>query len=470
MQGYVPRRLAATMAEIRWKDELKTKEGQHLEELLTFLRMPGISTDPERAGDLRDSAEWVANRLRAAGVPEVEIAPSAGHPAVIARWRVADDQPTILIYGHFDVQPAEPLELWDSAPFDPVVADGTIVARGSSDMKGNLLTAIQGIEAAAAANGGQPPVNVSFVFEGEEEIGSPHFRDILRQHKDFLHADAVISADGGQFSSDTPSLAVSLKGLGGVQINLTTANTDLHSGSYGAWVPNAVQSMVQLAATFHDEDGRVRVAGFYDAVRELSEAEKEEISRLPIDEDEEKQKLDIDSLWGEAGYTPRERQWVRPTLDLNGIWGGFQGDGVKTVTPREAHLKVTCRLVADQDPLEIVELIRAHCEAHCPPGAKVDVVPLPGSARPYSVNREDPVFGAVKDVLTELYGKDPVIVRNGGTVPATGIFQDELGVETITMAWAAPDSKAHAPNEWYSVADYYRGREGYAMLLERLRR
>lgn len=458
------------MVETGWKNDLRAKEGEHLEELLAFLRMPGVSTDPEHARDLQQSAEWVVNRLRAAGVPEVEIAPSAGHPAVIARWHVADDQPTILIYGHFDVQPAEPLDLWDTAPFDPVVRDGTIVARGSSDMKGNLLTAIQGVEATAAANGGRPPINVSFIFEGEEEIGSPNFRDILRQHKDFLNADAVISADGGQFSSDTPSLSVSLKGLGGVQINLTTANTDLHSGMYGAWVPNAVQSMVQLAASFHDKEGRIQVAGFYDAVRNLSEAEKEEIARLPHDEDEEKRKLGVDSLWGEAGYTPREREWVRPTLDLNGVWGGFQGDGVKTVTPREAHLKVTCRLVADQDPAEIVNLIRAHCEAHCPPGAKVEVVPLPGAARPYAVNREDPVFGAVKDVLTDLYGKEPVIIRSGGTVPATGIFQDELGVETITMAWAAPDSKAHAPNEWYSVADYYRGREGYAMLLERLKR
>jgi acetylornithine deacetylase/succinyl-diaminopimelate desuccinylase-like protein len=189
-----------------------------------------------------------------------------------------------------------------------------------------------------------------------------------------------------------------------------------------------------------------------------------------LDDEEEMRKLGIDSLWGEAGFTSRERQWSRPTLDLNGIWGGFQGDGVKTVTPAEAHLKITCRLVADQDPANIVELIRAHCQKHCPPGAKVEVVGLPGSARPYAVDRSDPVFGAVKDVLTELYGKDPVIVRNGGTVPATGMFQDELGVETITMAWAASDSKAHAPNEWYSIRDYYRGREGYAMLMERLRK
>jgi acetylornithine deacetylase/succinyl-diaminopimelate desuccinylase-like protein len=368
------------------------------------------------------------------------------------------------------VQPAEPLDLWKTPPFEPAVEDGVIVARGSSDMKGNLLTAIQGVEAVARANGGRPPINVSFIFEGEEEIGSPNFRSILREHKDFLKADAVISADGGQQGPGTPSVGVSLKGLGGVQINLTTTNTDMHSGSYGAWMPNAVQSLVQLAATFHDIDGRVQVAGFYDTVRELTPEEREEIAQLPIDEEGAKRDFAVDALWGEKGFSPRERQWTRPTLDMNGIWGGFQGEGVKTVTPCQAHLKVTCRLVADQDPAEIVGLIRKHVEAHRPPGATVEVVPLPGSARPYAVDRSHPVFGAVRDVLTELYGTEPVIVRAGGTVPATGIFKDELGVETITLGWGLPDSKAHAPNEWYRVEDYTRGRVGYGLLLERLKR
>lgn len=453
-----------------WKAELDAKRDAHVQELLELVRRPSVSTDPERVGDVRATAELVAKRMRKAGVPEVKVVESAGHPAVVGRWIVHEDQPTILIYGHYDVQPAEPLELWNTPPFEPVVDGDTVYGRGVSDMKGNLLTAVQGVEAAAKANGGAPPINVSFIFEGEEEIGSPNFRAILRDQKDFLKADAVISADGGQFGPDTPSLGVSLKGLAGVQINLTTANTDLHSGSYGAWVPNAVQSLVKLATTFHDDHGRVQVEGFYDDVRELTAAEREEVALLAMDEDDERRKLDIDALWGEEGYSPRERQWARPTVDFNGIWGGFQGEGVKTVTPREAHLKITCRLVADQDPAKIVELLKAHVEKHCPPGAKVEVVGLPGSARPYAVDRSDPVFTAVKDVLTELYGTDPVIVRNGGTVPATGIFQDELGVETITMAWAAPDSKAHAPNEWYSLRSYLRGREAYAMLLERLRR
>ncbi len=453
-----------------WKDELDARRDDHVQELLELVRIPSVSTDPERKDDVRATAEWVAKRMETAGVPEVKIVDSAGHPAVVGRWHAHDDQPTILIYGHYDVQPAEPLELWDTPPFEPSVDGDTVYGRGVSDMKGNLLTAVQGVEAAAKANGGVPPINVSFIFEGEEEIGSPNFRAILQKEKEFLHADAVISADGGQFGPDTPSLGVSLKGLAGVQINLTAANTDLHSGSYGAWVPNAVQSLVKLATTFHDENGRVLVEGFYDDVRELTEEERNEVAKLAMDEDEEKRKLGVDSLWGEAGYTARERQWARPTVDFNGIWGGFQGEGIKTVTPREAHLKVTCRLVADQDPAKIVELLKAHVEKHCPPGAKVEVVGLPGSARPYAADRSHPVFAAVTDVLKELYGTDPVITRNGGTVPATGIFQDELGVETVTMAWAAPDSKAHAPNEWYSLRDYLRGREGFAMLMNRLRR
>lgn len=458
------------MATSSWKDALESGRDAHVQELLELVRMPSVSTDPERAGDVRATAEWVSRRLSAAGVPEVKIVESAGHPAVVGRWIAHEDQPTILIYGHYDVQPAEPLDLWETPPFEPSVNGDIVVGRGVSDMKGNLLTAIYGVEAAARANGGVPPINVSFIFEGEEEIGSPNFRAILRDQKTFLEADAVISVDGGQFGPDTPSLGVSLKGLAGVQVNLTTANSDLHSGGYGAWVPNAVQSLVKLATTFHDDRGRVLVEGFYDDVRELTPEEREEIALLEMDKAEEMRKLGIDALWGEEGYTPRERQWARPTVDFNGIWGGFQGEGVKTVTPREAHLKITCRLVADQDPAKIVELLQAHAEKHCPPGAKVEVVGLPGSARPYAVDRSDPVFTAVKDVLTELYSADPVVVRNGGTVPATGIFQDELGVETITMAWAAPDSKAHAPNEWYSLRDYLRGREAYAILLERLKR
>ncbi len=453
-----------------WNDDLRANEQAHLDELLTLLRMPSVSTDPAHSQDVRATAEWVADRLRRAGVPDVEIAESAGHPSVIGRWHIADDQPTVLIYGHYDVQPEEPVALWQTPPFEPTIRDGKIYARGSSDMKGNLLTAVQGVEALAKANGGQPPINVSFIFEGEEEIGSPHFRAIVEANKEKLRADAVLSADGGQEGPDTPSLSVGLKGLGGVQINLRTANSDLHSGMFGAGVPNAVQAMVQLAATFHDAEGRVLIEGFYDKVKDLTPEDKAEIASAPFDEAAFKQSLGLDELWGEAGYTTRERIWGRPTADFNGIWGGFQGEGVKTVTPNEAHLKVTCRLVPDQRPEEIVALIRRHVETHCPPGATVEVVPLPGSAYPFVADRANPVYQAAKHVLSDMYGKEPLTVRSGGTVPATGIFKQVLGIDTISYAWSLPGSGAHAPNEWYRIDDFNRGREGYAKLIEHLKR
>jgi acetylornithine deacetylase/succinyl-diaminopimelate desuccinylase-like protein len=373
------------------------------------------------------------------------------------------------VYGHFDVQPAEPLELWDSPAFDPTIRDGRIYARGASDMKGNLLTAIHGLEAVSRSTG-KPPINVSFIFEGEEEIGSPNFRELVRNHAEFLKADAVLSADGGQYGPDQPSVSVGFKGLGGCQINLTAASADLHSGMYGAWVPNAVQAMTQLAATFHDADGRVQIEGFYDAVIDLTPAEREEIAAVPFDAEQAKRDLGVDSFWGEAGWTTVEREWARPTADFNGIWGGFQGEGSKTVTPREAHLKVTCRLVPNQRPEEIVRLIAAHCEKHKPAGTHVEVVPIKGSANPFVIDRSNPVYIAARDVLAELFGNEPYIVRSGGTIPATGIFQDELGIDTVEFAWSQPGSGLHAPNEWYREEDFHRGAVAYATLFASLSR
>lgn len=453
-----------------WKEDLKANEQAHIDEMLELIRIPSVSTAPEHKGDLNATAEWVAERLKKAGVPEVRIAPSNGHPAVLGRWHVSDDQPTILIYGHFDVQPEEPVELWTTPPFEPTIDGDIVYGRGSADMKGNLLSAVQGVEASAKANGGQPPVNVSFIFEGEEEIGSPNMVQIIRENKDMLQADAVISADGGQHSADTPSMGIALKGLAGLQVNVTTANTDMHSGGYGAYMPNAVQVLVKLASTFHDADGKVLVEGFYDRVLELTQAERDEIAELPIDEADEKASMDVSDFFGEPQYTTRERQWARPTLDFNGIWGGFQGDGTKTVTPAKAHLKITCRLVPDQDPREIQQLVKAHCEKHIGTRGKVDVLLSEGGARPYAVDRSHFVYDAVESTVKELYGKDPVIVRGGGTVPATGMFQDELGLETITLGWSQPGSKAHAPNEWHSISAFLKGRNGYALLLDKLKR
>ena len=452
-----------------WNDWLADREAEHLAELDDLLRLPSVSTDPAHATDVARTASWVAERLRAAGVPEVEVAPTDGHPAVVGRWRIADDQPTVLIYGHYDVQPPEPLDLWQTPPFEPTTRDGRIYARGSSDMKGNLLTAIQAVEALAQTHGA-PPINVTFLVEGEEEIGSPNLAPLISRERERLACDFAVSADGGQYGPDTPSLTVSLKGLTGGQLDVQTGTTDLHSGMYGATAPNAVQTLARLLATFHDADGRVAVDGFYDDVRDLSPDERAEIAAVPFDEADYRRQAGVETFWGEPGYSPLERAWTRPTVDLNGVWGGFQGDGSKTVTPCQAHAKITCRLVANQDPAKIQDLLRRHVEAHCPPGTTATYTPLPGSARPFEIARDHPGLIAAGRVLEGLFGKDPIVIRSGGTIPVTAMFQELLGVETVMFAWSVPGSQAHAPNEWYRIEDFLRGRRGYAAFLTALAR
>jgi acetylornithine deacetylase/succinyl-diaminopimelate desuccinylase-like protein len=334
-------------------------------------------------------------------------------------------------------------------------------------MKANLLTLVQAVEALATTHG-HPPVNLTFLFEGEEEIGSPNLPAVIRAHRDRLKADIALSADGGMSGPDTPSLTVALKGIMSCQVDLRTSSTDLHSGSYGAAVPNAVQSLVRLAATFHDVTDRVAVAGFYDDVIPMNDTDREELAAVPFNEEEFRAEAGVDALWGESGFTPLERRWTRPTLDFNGIWGGFQGDGTKTVTPAEAHLKITCRLVPDQDPEQILRLIERHIEQHTPPGATVTVRGAAGSARPYSVDRNTPALATARTVLREIYGKDPLIVRAGGTVPITEVFKRELGIDTVTLGWGQPGSRAHAPNEWYRVADFAIARRTFAHFFESL--
>lgn len=448
-----------------WEDLLRDSETAALDELFELLRIPSVSTDPTRTDAVHSAAAWVVARLQRAGVPDVRLIEAGGHPAVIGVWDVDPLLPNVLIYGHYDVQPEDPVELWETPPFEPNVRDGWIFARGAADMKGSLLTAIHGVEASANANGGRPPINVRFIFEGEEEIGSPSFRKIVQQNRDLLKADAVLSADGGQFSDEQPSQTVARKGLTGLEITIRGANSDLHSGGFGAIAPNAARSAAQLAASFHDAEGRVAVAGFYDGVIELTDAERSEAAAVPWDEAQTKADLGLSDLWGEPGYTPQERIWARPTLDINGIWGGFQGEGSKTVTPSVAHIKLTCRLVPGQDPDQIVRLLQQHIRQHTPIGCTVDVSAKEEGARPYVLDRSDPVYLAVDEALTELYGRAPIAVRAGGTIPATAVFLEELGIHTIGYAWSGSSSRAHAPNERYQVESYLRGRRGYALLL-----
>ncbi len=446
---------------------LTEHEAEHLRLLQDFLQIPSVSALPQHQTDVQRAAEWVAARLQALGIPDVRLLATQRNPIVFGQWLVDPTQPTILIYGHYDVQPPDPLDLWETPPFEPVIRDGRLYARGASDDKGNLFAALCGIETLIRIMG-RPPVNLKFFCEGEEEIGSPSMAAAVQQYRELLACDVVVSADGGMYGHDQPSLTLSSKGICACQVDLRTAATDMHSGQYGAVIANAVQTLVQLAATFHTPEGRVAIAGFYDKVRELTPEERAEIAAVPFDPDQFLTNVGAQCFWGEPGYTPLERAWARPTLDLNGFWGGFQGEGIKTVTPCEAHLKITCRLVPDQEPEEILALIERHVEAHCPAWAKVRVTRLPGSARPFAIRRDHPALAAAREVLRELYGKEPLMIRLGGTIPVAELFQRELGADMLFFAWGMPDNRVHAPNESYRLEDFRTMARAYVRLLPRL--
>ena len=452
-----------------WEEYLRETEQADLEALNEFLRIPSVSALPQHDADVRRAAEWLAGKLRDAGVPEVDLLPTARNPVVFGSWHVADDQPTAMIYGHYDVQPPDPLDLWQSPPFEPTVREGKLYARGSADDKGNAFATVNAVAALAATQGG-PKINLKFFFEGEEEVGSPSLPPFVHEHRDRLACDYIISADGDMFGPDTPSLTMSSKGLAACQVDLRTADTDMHSGMFGAAMPNAVQHLVQLAATFHTSDNRVAIDGFYDTVRDLTPQERADIGAVPFDEESYRASVNAPALWGEQGYSPLERAWARPTLDINGIWGGFQGAGTKTVTPCEAHLKITCRLVPDQNPEEILDLIEKHLQRHCPPTAKVTMQRFPGSARPFSISREHPALETAATVLGDLYDRDPLYVRTGGTIPVAEIFQQELGADMIFYAFGMPDSRVHAPNESLPLAAFTMARRAYCAYLNALAR
>ncbi len=450
---------------------LAEQEDRLLEELHAFLRIPSISALPAHHGDVLQAAEWVATRLRQIGVPEVETRTvvAGAPPIVLGRWHISDHQPTVLIYAHYDVQPPDPLDLWESPPFEPTVRDGRIYARGAADDKAGLFLTTAAVEA-MASTAGAPPVNVIFCFEGEEEVGSPNLSAFVQAERERLACDVFLSADGSMWSPDQTVLTLSTKGLAGCQIDLRTGQTDLHSGEYGAAVPNAAQVAARLGSSFHDETGRVAVAGFYDRVRDLSAEERAELAAVPFDDDAFTGEVGTAARWGEPGWSALERRWARPTVDINGIWGGFQGAGAKTVTPCEAHLKITCRLVPDQEPSDVLDLLERHVAAHCPPGVEAIVQRQPGSARPFAIDRDDPGLATARQVLRDLFGKEPLVIRSGGTLPVAEVFQSALGVDMVFFAWSLPDSKMHAPNEWFRVEDVQRGARAYCAYLSALAR
>ena len=449
-----------------WTEYLAQNQDRFLEELNDFLRIPSISALPEHAQDVRRAAEWVEARLETAGLENPVILETGGHPVVYADWLHAPGKPTYLIYGHFDVQPVDPLNLWTSPPFEPTVRDGRLYARGSSDDKGNMLAPIQAIEALLRATGSLP-VNLKFLLEGQEEIGSPQIPAWLAANAQRFACDLVLNADSGQVSVDQPGLLLSTKGLCALQISLHGANSDLHSGLYGGVVQNPLHAMAELIASMH-HDGRVTVQGFYDDVQDMTPAEREAMAAIPFDEAGLKRELGLDAFPGEPGYSVPERQAARPTLEVNGLWGGFQGAGVKTVIPNEAHAKITCRLVANQKPARILELIQAHIETHAPAGVRATVQLSESGADPYRMPSDHPANRIASEVLHDLYGKQPWPVRTGGTIPVLALFKNLLGVDTLGWGFGLNDERFHAPDEFFRIASFERARVAYCALLERL--
>jgi len=451
-----------------WKDYLIENEDRFLEELLELIRIPSVSALPEHSGDLHRAAEWVAARLQMAGVENVAVMPTGGHPAVYGDWlHAGSDKPTILLYGHMDVQPADPLDLWESPPFEPVIRDDRIYARGASDDKGGLITPILAVEALLHTEG-QLPVNVKFCFEGEEEIGSPSMDRFLEKNKELFACDLVLTADGLLWDADRPMLLLGLKGLCALEIQVTGPNSDLHSGLHGGVMHNPIEALSKIVASLRAPDGKIAVEGFYDDVVDLSEAQRAELASVPRDDEQYRKELGIPEFFGEPGYTTQERNWIRPTLELNGIWGGFQGAGTKTVIPSEAHAKITCRLVAHQDPVKVREVIKAHIEAHTPPGVQVNVKLEKQVAYPYLMSSDHPGNVIAAEVLTDVFGKPPYHVFVGGSIAISTFFLNHLDAHMVNFGWSAGDENLHAPNEFFRLKNFRRGMLAYCQILNRL--
>lgn len=440
---------------------LRQRHDRILDELVTFASIPSVSTDPAHAGDIERAAQWVARALAAAGPFDVRTIATGGNPVVYGEWLGAPGKLTILVYGHYDVQPPDPLDKWESAPWSPTVRNGRLYARGVSDDKGPMLIPIKVAESFMAVTGALP-VNVKFMFEGEEEIGSPSLERFIADHRELLTADVVVSADGAMWRIDEPSLTVSSRGLCALELLLTGASKDLHSGRHGGSVANPLQAMATLIASLHDADGRVAVDGFYDRVRELTVEERAAIAALPFDEGAYLRMVGAPAAVGEAGYSTLERQWSRPTLEVNGMWGGYQGAGQKTVIPCEAHAKITCRLVPDQEPDEIIALVRQHLERHVPPGTQLSVRAADHGARPSHIAPDHFALAGADEALHAVYGVHPLVVRMGGTLPISELFTRYLGLSTVFFSFSTADEDYHAPNEFFRIQRLHEGLDAWA--------
>lgn len=445
---------------------LSSHQDQAVRDLTEFLRIPSISSLPAHQADVVRAAEWLRARLTRVGLIDVTVHPTDGHPIVTARTPVAPGRPTVLVYGHYDVQPVDPESLWTSPPFEPQVRDGRLYGRGTSDDKGQLYMHVWAAEACLQA--GSLPVNLTFLFEGEEESGSIHLHDFITRHKDLLAADIAVISDTPMFRSGVPAICYGLRGLAALDVRVDGPAQDLHSGVFGGAVANPAHVLASLIAALHDDAGRVVVPGFYDGVRELTVAEREGLISLPFDADEFLQSTGSPRFFGEPGYSTLERVWTRPTLEVNGLWSGFIGAGRKTIVPSHAEAKLSCRLVPDQDPNHVLHQVEEYLRARCPDTVRLTVTTHegdPGTLTPL----DHPVVDEARAAMRTVFGVEPANIRMGGSIPVVVTLERELGVSTLLLGFALPEENFHAPNEYFTLENFYRGAETIATLWQRLR-
>lgn len=439
-----------------WKDYQKQNEQRFLDEMLELLRIPSISAKSENKDDMRSCAALVQKRLIDSGCDRAEVIETAGHPVVYGEKIIDPGKPTVLVYGHYDVQPADPLDLWTSGPFDPVVKDGKVYARGSADDKGQFYMHVKALETMVKTNSLES--NIKFLIEGEEEVGSPNLGLFVRQNKELLKADVILISDSSMISMENPSLDIGVRGLSYIQVEVTGANRDLHSGTYGGAVANPITILCQMIADIHDENNYVTIPGFYDYVVEATDDERELMDRAPFDEQEYKDEIGIKDLWGEKGFTTNERTGIRPTVEINGIWGGYTGEGAKTVLPSKAYAKVSARLVPNQSSDKITELLIDYFKKNAPSSVTVKAE-LHHGGEPYMTPIDSKGYKAASKAIETTFGKEPIPVRGGGSIPICSILEKELGIKIVFMGFGLDNDNLHSPNEKYNLENYYKGIE-----------
>lgn len=439
-----------------WKEYQEQHKDRFLNELLDLLRIPSVSAKSEHKKDMQACAEAVKTKLEEAGADKVIIYPTAGHPVVYGEKISNPDWPTVLVYGHYDVQPAEPLELWKSSPFEPDIRNGKIFARGACDDKGQFYMHIKALEIMSKTN--SLSTNLKFIIEGEEEVGSPNLAEFVKTNQELLKADVVLISDSSMISLDTPSIDVGVRGISYIEVEVTGPNRDLHSGVYGGAVANPITMLAKMIASVHDENNHITIPGFYDDVLSATEEERKLMAQAPFDEEEYKKDLGVNALWGEKGYTTNERTGIRPTLELHGIWGGYMGEGAKTVLPSKAYAKISARLVPNQQSDKITALLLKHFEKIAPEGVTVKATEHHGGEA-YLTPIDSKAYQAAAKAIEATFNKAPIPVRGGGSIPICALFEKELGIKIVFMGFGLDSDNLHSPNEKFDVANFYKGIE-----------